>query len=180
MTGPHLPSYIRVLSPSGEGRDLIIRVEPHAYDGFSLKAEDVRDIARAAGAEDWRVDQSQIEALLKEQNTLTKTKDYSLASQIDCSVDVKISNDHLRAWVTVKPPCGGKPLTRELLQAELQKANVVFGVKEELIAELVKAASAQDFLIAEGKKPEPGDDASLEQLVREDSMKGKPDRKSVV
>jgi hypothetical protein len=168
------PSYIKILRHSGENATLVVMVEPHDYDGFSLKDVDIQEIIRAHDAEQWLHNPQQIETLLQEQNRLKETRGYNIAQQRDCSVAIAVSPGRLNAWITLKPAYGGKTLTRELLQPLLEESGVVYGIKEDFVSEILQAGRGESTLIAEGYGPVAGVDARIEQLFQEDALKGKP------
>jgi uncharacterized protein (DUF342 family) len=149
-------------------------VEPHEYDGFSLKEEDIQEIIRLEEVEGWLLNTEQISALLQEQNRLKETRGFDIALQRDCSVAIMVSPDFLKAWITAKRAYGGKTLTRESLHSLLEQSGVVFGIMEDSVSLILAAGQCESTLIAEGFPPVPGMDARIEQLFQEDALKGKP------
>lgn len=85
---------------------------------------------------------------------------------IDAVVKVTISSDGLQAFLEIQEPeNGGQAPTLAGIQSALEKANVTFGVKQDLVQDLVsKPTYHKSFLIAEGTAPVNGKDGSYELL----------------
>lgn len=84
----------------------------------------------------------------------------------DATVSVRLSSDEMQAYLSYRPSFGGKELTPQDLLEALQKENVVYGVNEKLIEEiLTERRPLDDVLIAEGKQVEDGKPARIEYLV---------------
>lgn len=93
----------------------------------------------------------------------------------DGHVQVEISKDKMKAYLTVFPPRGGKPVTVEEALAALREAGVVYGIKEDVVAKAVELANVSEpFLVAEGKPVENGLNARIEYKFNVDPKAGKP------
>ncbi len=174
MIDSHLPTYIRIRRQPGQNSSLVIMVEPHTYDGFSLKEEDLNEIIRSHEAENWYRDREQIEALLFNQNSLQTATGYIIAEPRDCKIGVTFSPDRLKAWITVRRALGGIPLTEKLLSTELANAKVLYGIIADEVNSILQNGHAENILIAEGTPSQPGVDSDTEELIKESEDKGRP------
>ncbi len=89
--------------------------------------------------------------------------------KIDSQVFIQVSKDESSATITVIPPQpGGKLVAEEDIRLALATAGVVYGVKEETVANIIANPPKDDVLetvIATGEKGEPGVDASIEFFI---------------
>ncbi len=85
---------------------------------------------------------------------------------------VQISDDEIKAFLTVTPPLGGaKPVSYEDVVSMCEEKGITFGIKEDVIHETVEKAVDEriaigDVVIAESEEPVHGKDAQLEFKVR--------------
>ncbi len=90
---------------------------------------------------------------------------------------IEISEDEMEAVCTLYPPLGdGKPVTREQLQKILESKNVIYGIDEEKINEIIRSGKAvRSCIIAQGLPMQRGKDASIEynSSITEDNLKPK-------
>jgi uncharacterized protein len=170
----HLPGFVKILHHAGENATLVVMVEPHVYDGATLTQNDIPAIIKEHNAENWYLAQQQIDLLLAEQHNLKEAKGYTIAEQRDCRIEVHTDPDKMKAWVTIHPAAGGKQLDQPYLLSHLTEADVVCGIKEDVVAELVAASQCENVLIAEGTSPQLGEDARLEMLIKDSDQKGRP------
>ena len=88
------------------------------------------------------------------------------------SFQITISDDEMKAFLTVIPPIGGgRSLNGEEIIEECKKRGIVFGIKEDVIRKIVAKAeenreAIRDIVIAEGEDPIDGEDGTLEFKVR--------------
>lgn len=98
-------------------------------------------------------------------------------SKKDGVVIIDISEDEMEAVCTLYPPLGdGKPVTREQLQKILESKNVIYGIDEEKINEIIRSGKAvRSCIIAQGLPMQRGKDASIEynSSITEDNLKPK-------
>lgn len=77
-------------------------------------------------------------------------------------MDLSISADFLTATIQVYPSLDGSCLSTDALHDLLASKGIKYGIKENLIAEIIKQRNYfQEWLIAEGVKPQKGQDAVL-------------------
>ena len=88
------------------------------------------------------------------------------------SYKITVSDDEMKAYLTVIPPIGGgRSLNADEIIEDCKKRGIVFGLKEKLIRETVAKAeenreAIRDVVIAEGEEPIDGEDGKLEFRVR--------------
>lgn len=83
----------------------------------------------------------------------------------DCKpiLRIRVSQDKLKAYLIIAPFKNGESLTMADIQGVLQEQNILYGVKEEALSQaLEKQNLYSEILVAEGTKPEEGENARLE------------------
>ncbi len=97
---------------------------------------------------------------------------------------LQISKDKLSARLTVHPPSqSGKMLTMEIVEKMLTDLGITRNINQSAIEQALKEASAGGMpilntVIAEGKAPEPGENARIEFKFQTEKMVGTIDQKS--
>ncbi|MGM0410869.1 MAG: DUF342 domain-containing protein, partial [Bacillota bacterium] len=80
----------------------------------------------------------------------------------DFQVEINISKDKFRSFLNYEPAFGGKKLSLSKLKNILEENNVIYGIKENKLKELIKHRVKQkELLIAEGEKPTEPEDEEL-------------------
>ncbi|HLV10044.1 MAG TPA: FapA family protein [Halanaerobiales bacterium] len=80
----------------------------------------------------------------------------------DAEVELEISKDKLKAFISYKPAYGGKKLSADDLKRLLEEKGIVYGIKNDQLEELIEERKeTKRVLIAEGRPPEEGKDAEL-------------------
>jgi len=104
-----------------------------------------------------------------QQACLNKSTKYKIAptqeeSKKDGVAIIEISEDEMEAICTLYPPLGdGKPVTKERLLKILESKNVVYGIDEDKINEIIKSGkTVRSCIIAQGLRMQRGKDASIE------------------
>ena len=181
MTTVQLPPYLRPVVEPGELLALVLIAEPHDLSKLPpservvLDRQSIDEVVRENGAGGWSIGEEEIGRFLREQNEkFTVSKGYRFAEQRDAQVEIQISGDRLSAWVTLRPPLGGKKVSADMITAALQRAGVKYGVLRNKIADLVGGEVCDHVLIGSGLPPEPGKAASFEKLVDEIENAGHP------
>ena len=95
----------------------------------------------------------------------------------DCSIQVELGTDRMRAMITLKEGEGtGRRLTEEEVFKALDEAGVAYGVDDGKVRDgLIRAqheGGIVRWLVAEGTPPEEGSDGKLEFLIKLASGKG--------
>ncbi|NLW24716.1 MAG: DUF342 domain-containing protein [Clostridia bacterium] len=90
---------------------------------------------------------------------------------------IRVSRDHLSAFLTIFPYDEEKenPVTLAQIKNELLKAGIVYGIDEvKILLALNEKKGVTDQLIAEGKKPVPGQNAQLKYYFNPHGVEIKP------
>ncbi|MFO7987184.1 MAG: FapA family protein [Desulfatiglandaceae bacterium] len=97
---------------------------------------------------------------------------------------LKVSGNKLSVRLSVHPPSqSGKMLTMELVEQMLTELGITHGINQTAIELALKEAAAEgtpilDTIIAEGKAPEPGENARIELKFQTEKVVGTIDQKS--
>jgi len=97
---------------------------------------------------------------------------------------LQISKDQLSVRLSVHPPSqSGKTLTKEMVEKMLTDLGITYGINQNAIEQALKGSAAGGFpilntVIAEGKVPEPGNNARIEFKFQTEKMVGTVDQKS--
>jgi uncharacterized protein len=144
--------------------------------GFTIS--DIQQWINQQGCEGWFVFEDAVTLLSREIKRLEHQKEYILAEQKDCSIEVMVATDRMSAWIRISPAYGGMPLSKELLDRSLEEKNVRFGINAVLVQTILSEGSCEKELIATGTPPVRGEDAEFEQLVKESDHKGAPQERA--
>ncbi len=138
---------LKIIPPSGGG-------EPAKYHQIKQKVSDM-DIEDV----NWEVVQEKIDEPAEEWDKIAPRKP---ELDQDARVEVNISDDKLKAYINYEPARGGQEITVSTLEETLNEAGVIYGVDRQALKEVVNCGnSLEEFIVAEGKEPEPGKDAEL-------------------
>lgn len=99
-----------------------------------------------------------------------------VATRIQTDLIVHISEDQLKAWMTLLPTQGALPPSREEVIARLKKEKVVYGLNEDVIQMAVEQGHLKKSLVAEGKPPQQGKSAWFEYLLETNFKQGPRER----
>jgi uncharacterized protein (DUF342 family) len=88
-------------------------------------------------------------------------------SDVDCKITIRVDEEKMHAYLDCSPAHGdGKPLTTNLVCAELERQGITHGINRTVITEAIGNAnetkSAVNILIAEGSPPLPGKPGAIE------------------
>jgi uncharacterized protein (DUF342 family) len=169
-----IPDNVKVSFAEGKNPSLCLIVQPGGAHCDALSLKTVNSLLEQNGARDWFVDQEQIRLLREEQTTLAAPKSYRIAELRDAQVQVRISGDRNEARITILPPFGGMPASREMIGTALKDAGVTFGIYEKKIEDLVAQGACEDTLIAMASPAMPGTEVRFERLIEESDHKGQP------
>ena len=141
---------------------VILKVTRPKGKGKKVKVEDVLRTLREKHITDF--DKSKVAKVVREaKGKYIKIADYIPDERHSGSVLVEVSNDEMRAYITLIPPKpGGRDLDIDDVMEALNDKGVVFGIKENVIREsLEDEVYNVPILVAEGKKPTNGEDAKI-------------------
>jgi uncharacterized protein (DUF342 family) len=169
-----VPPFIRFFRKGESDQLLAAAVEPSQDAPSGIPLSHIREWIRSQDCEGWLVREETILQLSRDVRRLKQAKEYIVAERKDCQAEVQISQDRLKAWIRVSPAFGGNPLTETWLRQELEKHKISFGLKKDVIQEILRDGECERKLIAEGIPPVPGEKAQFIQLVVESENKGIP------
>jgi uncharacterized protein len=173
-----IPPCIRFFKKGKDNQRLVAAVDPNSDFPLGIAVETVRKWILDQGCDGWLIDDGAIAQLSREVNRLEKTKEYFVAEQKDCRIEVQISPDRLRASVSISRAFGGVPLTEDLFRQALEERGICFGINEDRMQQILQEGECERELIAEGKNPVPGENVRFEQLVQESEHKGVPQERA--
>lgn len=82
---------------------------------------------------------------------------------IDESILLEISQDMMKVTIEFFPASGGRKIKKENIYKELERKNIIFGIKSELIEELIiKREYNKKYIIVEGKSYIEGKDGQID------------------
>lgn len=98
----------------------------------------------------------------------------SMLQEVTNRMEIHFTNDLLEAYITIIPVDKEKPYTKEQILTELTTNRVIYGIKIDVIEEMVQEQSAYtEILIAEGDAPVNGVDGYYEYFFQKE-MDTKP------
>lgn len=131
------------------------------FDRCQIGRQDIRKEMAYAFAADFLAYDSSILELIKAVNE-NHAYTVSIAERREGSVAVEITPDKMEAYVTIPPPYGDFPVSREKINAAIAAANIVFGLDENIINHTETDTTApMEYLIACGERPVQGVDGEL-------------------
>lgn len=99
-----------------------------------------------------------------------------IATRIQTDLIIHLSDDHLKAWMTLLPTPGALPPSREEVIARLKKEKVVYGLNEAVIQMAVEQGHLKKSLVAEGAPAHQGKSAWFEYLLETALQRGPRER----
>lgn len=99
-----------------------------------------------------------------------------IATRIQSDLIVQISDDQLKAWMTLLPTEGAFPPSREEIVARLKQENVHYGLNEDIIQMAVEQGHLKKSLVAEGEPAQQGKSAWFEYLLETNLKHGPRER----
>lgn len=94
-----------------------------------------------------------------------------LARRIEFRLETHISENQMQAWVSIYPVYPDENIDRERLLERLAYAGIRTGYIETALEQILVNGSAEQLLIAQGKWPEAGKDASVQALWQTQSRR---------
>jgi uncharacterized protein (DUF342 family) len=91
----------------------------------------------------------------------------NIGERRDGTCSINVVPDLMAAHLTIVPPFGGEPVSREQIYEALREKGIVFGILDEKIAALVAEGDGRNTLVAVGAQPVPGEDTRFLSLVPE-------------
>jgi len=141
---------------------VVLKVTRPKGKGKKVRVEDVLRTLREKHITEF--DKSKVAKVVREaKGEYVKIASYTPDERHSGSVVVEVSDDRMRAYVTLMPPKpGGRDLDIDDVMEALSDKGVVFGIKEDVIREsLEDEVYNVPILVAEGQKPKNGEDAKI-------------------
>lgn len=99
-------------------------------------------------------------ALLTKKGEFVKIAEYDKDYYIDAKAKITVVKKDMEAVLEIIPPSKGNHITKEIIEVEIQKLSLKFGVKEDMIEKAIKERIYnKSIVIAEGKEAIDGEDA---------------------
>lgn len=156
----------------GDGTKLYIKIEPPMGHGKKAELKDVMEAVKAVNAGNFFLDLEKIENMLSS----FRYKDFEPAGERrDGRFDIIISKDNTEVILKLSPPFGGEAITEDDVFAYLKRNNIVFGVKEDVVKEIInKGIYNENIVIAVGSKPADGENGEIEYFFDASEGKARP------
>ncbi|OCL27111.1 polymerase [Orenia metallireducens] len=139
--------FLIVKQPVGNGREVKMDIIEEA-----LEKKEIVEVDYAAVSEALTLDGEKV-----------KIADRKYELDRDAELEFKLSKDKMKAYISHTPPLGGRKFTVDDVIEELKKEGIVFGIKREEFAEVFNPKKPlEDFLIAVGQDPVPGEDGRID------------------
>lgn len=141
---------------------VMLRVIPPRGRGKRVRVEDVLEAIARKGVVDF--DKSRVARAVREaRGEYVKISDYIPDERLSGRVVVEVSNDEMKAFMTLIPPKpGGRDIDMDDVMEALEEKGVVEGIKEDVIQQTLEDEIYNvPVLIAEGIKPVNGEDAKI-------------------
>ncbi|MFW6138046.1 MAG: FapA family protein [Spirochaetota bacterium] len=166
---------------------VLLKVSPPRGRGKKVKVEEVLEVLSRRGAGDF--DKSKIARIVREASgEYVKIAEFTPSEKSSARVVVEVTEDQMRAAATFIPPGpGGRDLDMDDVLDALNGAGVTVGINQEVIQEsLEDEVYNTPIPVAEGIKPQHGEDARIEYHFRtekkvhlEEDEKGQVDFKDL-
>ncbi|WP_408954527.1 FapA family protein [Natroniella sp. ANB-PHB2] len=138
---------------------IFLKVKPPQGNGAEVKIETIERVLEEKEIVD--IDYAAISEALTI-NEEIKVADRKPELDRDAKVNVTISSDQMAAYLDYCPPLGGEEYTVDQVIKQLKEAGVVAGIRrEEFTADFAPQKKYENYLIAVGKEPVPGEDGKI-------------------
>jgi len=141
---------------------VMLRVNPPRGKGKKVRVEDVLEAITHKGIVDF--DRSRVAKAVREaRGEFVKISDYIPDERLSGRVVVEVSEDEMKAFMTLIPPKpGGRDIDMDDVMEALEEKGVVEGIKEDVIQQTLEDEIYNvPVLIAEGRRPVNGEDAKI-------------------
>lgn len=153
-------------SPSGE-LELILHWDPAAARS-PLTRDEVLDAIGRSGFGAYEVDHKALEFLIASQSRLGhQPRQVCIARRMPPEILISVTKDKLKAWLTVLPGKGFPGPSLGELERRLAENGVSFGLKPQVLQQVLEKGHIEKTLVAEGESPIHGKGAWFEYLLPE-------------
>lgn len=139
-----------------------LTVYPPVGKGKKVETSNVVEKLRKKQVKDF--DSTVIEAVVKKADKMPiKIAGPQEEVKLDASVNVMVSPDKMKAFITLTPPDGGRMLTVDEILQKLEENGVVYGINQPMLEDIVKYPVYNEMIcIAEGTQPVNGENGRVE------------------
>lgn len=148
--------------------DDYLLVYPPTGTGKAVSIEEIAVALEKRGMNN--VDKEKLATYINpKENCSIAIKELTYTNPIDAQVEIELSKDEMKAFMTIIPPKGGKMISQEELESMLKSQNIVFGIDYAIIEEmLTNNWFHEKKMIAVGKQPIDGQDGEIKYLFDTD------------
>ncbi len=142
---------------------VFLRVKPALNEGEPVTQDDVLMKLAAKSYRDY--DAKEIRKIISEsKGEYLKIGEYYPSPDYDSRADIEISEDEMKAYLTVSAPTlSGRILEDYEIEQLIESRGIIFGVKKERIKEIMEEERFNvPIIIAEGIQPENGQDSEID------------------
>lgn len=121
------------------------------------------------------IDIDKVRSILKTNEVISiDIEDLKITDPIDAKVEIDVSKDDMKVYITITPPKGGRMVTKEDIDNILKEKNIAYGIDDYLINKMIlEKKFNQKEIIVKGKEVVNGEDGSIKYLFNK-YAKGKP------
>ncbi|QXM06122.1 FapA family protein [Crassaminicella indica] len=143
-----------------EGNDCLLII-PSKGEGKPVSIEEI--IVALEEKEIYNIDTEKLKAYIKENKSISiNIKDLEISNPVDAKVEIEISKDEMKAYMTIIPPKGGIMIKKEDIESILKDNQIIYGIDKDLINRMIDEKKYnQKQVIAIGKSPINGQDGKI-------------------
>jgi uncharacterized protein (DUF342 family) len=145
----------------------LVAVVPKGKDVLSISPVDLNNLIEAEGYAEWRINPSALTEACKLMGTLEEEREVLIAECLDGEFSLTVSDDALKAFLSITPPAGGAAVSESQIAAALKENEISQDIRKKAVRAAVASRSADKTLIASGTPPEHGVDSVFESLIPE-------------
>lgn len=154
---------------SPNGKEVFIEIDPSQEEGQQLGTQAIYHLLETNGYGKYKIYREAIDELVRtDPRKLLGPVRKLVAEKCDTEIEITVDEDEMAAWLRVLPPQGGAPLTLEMLQNAFYKADVSYGIMQEVLDECLRLGSIERTLVAKGTPVQNGEPAWFEYLVKDE------------
>ena len=158
---------------SDNGQMVLANIDQGKAQGMPVVSDQVLMALEDIGAQEFEIDYAAIDRLIQSQSQ--STRPLPIAKKVDGRVQVEVAGSKMEASVNLIPPKGGRHVEVEDVMAALARSGVKYGVKKEMIENIVMQQWYNEKVaVAEGTPPEDGQDGKIEFLFVTEASRPKP------
>ncbi|MEW5947629.1 MAG: FapA family protein [bacterium] len=158
---------------SSDGAQVLATIDISKNRGVPVVAEQILLALEDIGAQDFAIDYNTIEKMIQAQSQGART--FPIAVKLDAQLETSVSSDRMEASILIRPPKGGRDVEMTDIAEALAKAGVKFGIKQDVIENVVAQRWHNEKVVAaEGRPPEDGEDGRIEFLFPTEAGKPRP------